>query len=89
MDDTVLDRAAALAAAYLKDVETRPVARPVDLAALRAALGGPLPDRGEDPRSVIEGLASAAEHGLVGSAGPRYFGFVVGGSSRRRWRPIG
>lgn len=81
MDDRkeLLSRAAELAGEFLDGLPERPVGPPVDLAALRAALGGPLPDRGEDPRSVIEGLASAAEHGLVGSAGPRYFGFVVGG----------
>ena len=32
------------------------------------------------PLDVIEALAAAADPGLVASAGPRYFGFVVGGS---------
>jgi glutamate/tyrosine decarboxylase-like PLP-dependent enzyme len=34
---------------------------------------------GEDPLAVIEALARRVEPALVGSAGPRYFGFVVGG----------
>ena len=52
---------------------------PVDLAALRTALGGPMPDAPSDPEGVIEALARDAEPGIVGSAGPRFFGFVVGG----------
>ena len=35
--------------------------------------------RAEDPAGLIEALARDAEPGLVGTAGPRYFGFVVGG----------
>jgi glutamate/tyrosine decarboxylase-like PLP-dependent enzyme len=51
-----------------------------DLATLREALGGPLPARGAEPVEVLERLAADAEPGLVASAGPRYFGFVIGGS---------
>ena len=76
----LLARTATLATGYLESVQHRPVAAPVDLAALRAALGGPLPESPGDPREVVEGLASAADPGLVGTAGPRFFGFVVGGS---------
>jgi glutamate/tyrosine decarboxylase-like PLP-dependent enzyme len=56
------------------------VGPPADLAALRAALGGPLPEGPTDPLAVVEWLAAGADGGLVASAGPRYFGFVVGGS---------
>ena len=75
-----LHRAADLATDYLGSLDERPVARPVDLAALRDAMGGPLPDGPSDPAAVVEALAAAADPGLVASAGPRYFGFVVGGS---------
>lgn len=47
---------------------------------LRSSLGGRLPDEGADPVRVIEDLAESAEPGLVATAGPRYFGFVIGGS---------
>jgi glutamate/tyrosine decarboxylase-like PLP-dependent enzyme len=53
---------------------------PVDLEQLTAGLGGPLPDEGEEPAAVIDRLARAVEPALVATPGPRYFGFVVGGS---------
>ena len=43
-------------------------------------LGGPLPRRGTDPLTVIDDLADGVEPGLVAMSGPRYFGFVIGGS---------
>ena len=82
MDDrrALLDRTAELANDFLDRLPNRPVGRPTDLEKLRATLGGPMPDEPQDPIGVIEGLARGAEPGLVGTAGPRYFGFVVGGS---------
>jgi glutamate/tyrosine decarboxylase-like PLP-dependent enzyme len=77
--DTLLRRTAELATGFLDRLPDRPVAQAVNLDELRAALGGPLPAKGEGPRDVIEALARDAEPGLVGTAGPRYFGFVVGG----------
>ena len=77
--DRALARAYTLARDYLAGIAERPVAGPVDLAALRAALGGPLPAAGEDPAETVAALAAAADPGLVASAGPRYFGFVIGG----------
>jgi glutamate/tyrosine decarboxylase-like PLP-dependent enzyme len=66
---------------YLDGVADRPVGRPVAAGPLRTALAdGPLPERGEDPAAVIDALLAGADRGLVASAGPRYFGFVVGGS---------
>jgi glutamate/tyrosine decarboxylase-like PLP-dependent enzyme len=47
---------------------------------LRAALGGPLPAVGEPAAATIERLADAIEPGLVAMSGPRYFGFVIGGT---------
>ncbi|HEU5205110.1 MAG TPA: aminotransferase class V-fold PLP-dependent enzyme [Candidatus Limnocylindrales bacterium] len=67
--------------AYLDGVADRPVGRPIAAETLRAALGdGPLPARGAGPAAVVDGLVAVADPGLVASAGPRYFGFVVGGS---------
>ncbi len=73
-------RAAERARAYFESLPSRPVAPAVDLALLRDAFGGPVPEAGTDASSVIDALVAAAEPGLVATAGPRYFGFVTGGS---------
>ena len=75
-----LRRTAERVADYRRTVGERPVAPPVDTEALRATLGGPLPQEGTAPEVVIDQLVSAVEPALVASAGPRYFGFVVGGA---------
>src|SRR6266545_3143414 len=82
MDDRgpLLDRTAQLAKDYLAGVAERPVGRPIDPAELRRVLAMPLPDDGLEPATVVTDLAAAADPGLVASAGPRYFGLVVGGS---------
>lgn len=68
------------AAKYLAGVGSRPVTGPVNVDELRARLGGSLPERSCDPQQVLETLVAAAEPGLVHSAGPRYFGYVIGGA---------
>ena len=77
--DALLRRTAELAGGFLDRLPVRPVSQAVNLPELRDALGGPFPVSGEDPLAVIEALARRVEPALVGSAGPRYFGFVVGG----------
>src|SRR5688500_8699011 len=67
------------ASRFLEGLPSRPIRPQAELAELRAALEGPLPDEGLDPTRVVDDLARAAEPGLVASAGPRYFGFVIGG----------
>ncbi len=47
---------------------------------MRDVLGGPLPEEGEAPARVVEELARRADPGLCATAGPRFFGFVIGGS---------
>jgi glutamate/tyrosine decarboxylase-like PLP-dependent enzyme len=75
-----LRAAAEHAEAFLATLDERPVAARADAAAVRGSLGGPLPEQGEDPASVIDALAAGAEPGLVATAGPRHFGFVIGGA---------
>ena len=75
-----LRAAAAHAEAFLNTLDDRPVAARSDAGAVRTALGGPLPEQGEDPAAVIDALATGAEPGLVATPGPRHFGFVIGGA---------
>ncbi|MCD2190692.1 pyridoxal phosphate-dependent decarboxylase family protein [Actinomycetospora soli] len=74
-----LDAARAFADRWLASLPTRPVGVPADPAALRARLGD-LPDDGLGAVEVLDDLTAALEPGLVASGGPRYFGFVTGGS---------
>ncbi len=76
----VLDDAARLARAFIDTLPSRPVHARAEIGELRAALGRPLAEDGEDPREVIAALARDVEPGVVASAGPRYFGFVIGGA---------
>jgi glutamate/tyrosine decarboxylase-like PLP-dependent enzyme len=78
--ERAMRRAAEIGLAYLDGLPGRRVGAEVDAAALRATLGGPLPEDGTDATTVVEELAAAAAPGLVGSTGPRYFGFVIGGA---------
>lgn len=78
-DANLLERTAGLALEFLEGLPGRRVGPRAGVEELRVALGGPLPERGEDPLEVVERLARAADPGLVAMAGPRYFGFVIGG----------
>jgi len=76
-----LDRAHELATAYLAGVANRPVSRRVDPATMAAALDEPLPETGTNPAAAVAEWFARAEPGIVASAGPRFFGFVNGGST--------
>jgi glutamate/tyrosine decarboxylase-like PLP-dependent enzyme len=75
-----------LTADYAADFVESLAARPVppeatDVEELTAVLGGPLPQHGSDPRSVIAALVESAGPGVVATPSGRFFGFVVGGST--------
>jgi glutamate/tyrosine decarboxylase-like PLP-dependent enzyme len=76
----LLARTAELAADHLETIGDRHAGPIAGFDELRAALGGPLPAAGVPAAEVVEELARGAAPGLVASPGPRYFGFVIGGS---------
>lgn len=61
----------------IADRPPRPVIPPDELQAL---FDGPTPEVGDDPVAVLDALNAAAEPGLAGSAGSRFFGWVIGAS---------
>lgn len=76
----VLRNALTHAEKYISQLPTRPVRAQASREELVALLGGALMEQGEEPERTIDVLARAGEQGTMASAGPRYFGFVIGGS---------
>jgi glutamate/tyrosine decarboxylase-like PLP-dependent enzyme len=78
--EATLDVANRHARRYLASLRDRDVGEQASVDELRRALARELADAGEDPAAVVEELARAAAPGLIATGGPRYFGFVIGGS---------
>jgi len=76
----LLADAARRAADFVESLPERPVGLPVPVEAMRAELPAGLPEEGADPAAVIAQLDALAARGVVATAGPRFFGFVVGGT---------
>ncbi len=76
----LLRRTAEIAADILDGLDERPVFPRHSLDEIGAALGGPLPESPSDPLEVVELLAREVDKGVVATAGPRYFGYVIGGA---------
>src|SRR5690606_5902646 len=72
-------KAATTAAEFRAGLPERRVAAAADLDALRSAFTAPLPDSPTPPSEVVDELVRAAEPGITANAGPRFFGFVIGG----------
>src|SRR3981189_2067115 len=68
------------AVGYLSSEPVLSVAATADLNTLRTRLALPLDDAGLDATVVIDDLVRGVEGGIIGSAGPRFFGWVIGGS---------
>jgi glutamate/tyrosine decarboxylase-like PLP-dependent enzyme len=76
----LLTRTAALSLEYLASLPDRHVGPRQNGTDIAARLRVALPAGPEDPLAVIERMARELDPGIVATAGPRYFGFVVGGA---------
>jgi glutamate/tyrosine decarboxylase-like PLP-dependent enzyme len=79
-DMDTLDIAFAEARRYLDSLDTRPVASRGTPAEMRLPLPSHFPDRGIAANDVVRAIAAAAEPGLTGNAGGRFFAWVKGGA---------
>jgi glutamate/tyrosine decarboxylase-like PLP-dependent enzyme len=66
--------------AYRHDLRKARVAPRASRAEIRAGMAGPVPEAGAPTTDVVAEMIERTRPGLMASAGPRYFGFVVGGS---------
>jgi glutamate/tyrosine decarboxylase-like PLP-dependent enzyme len=76
----ILDEAAARSQNYLRAVGERHVGVSPEAITNLRALGGKLPDKGEDARSILKDLDEIGSLATVASTGRRFFGGVVGGA---------
>ncbi|RUV38034.1 aspartate aminotransferase family protein, partial [Mesorhizobium sp. M1A.T.Ca.IN.004.03.1.1] len=76
---SLFQEAARLAAAFRQAAPARHMPTH-DYAASLACFEEPLPAAGSDMLDVIRRLSDGAEPGLHATTGPRFFGWVIGGS---------
>ena len=76
---SALDSAYTHSISHLERLDDVSVAATLDADALRRRISRPLPDDGSPADKVIEELVRDVEGGLIGSAGGRFFGWVIGG----------
>jgi glutamate/tyrosine decarboxylase-like PLP-dependent enzyme len=75
-----LNLTAETAARYLETLPDRSVAPSAEALACLTALEEPLPELPMEPASVLELLDRIGSPATMGMAGPRFFGYVIGGS---------
>ena len=68
------------ALAYLEGLNDKRATAEVDLSTLRHRLNRVLTDEGVSPEQVVRELTEDVEGGILGSAGGRFFAWVIGGS---------
>lgn len=80
VNESLLRRAADASIDFLQKMDDRHVGARATRDELLRALDVPLSQDGEDASRVLDALVAVGERGTIGSTGPRYFGFVIGGS---------
>jgi glutamate/tyrosine decarboxylase-like PLP-dependent enzyme len=76
---SALDRAYTHAISHLESLDQTSVAATADTESLRARVARPLPLEGIPADEAVEELVRNVEGGLLGTAGGRFFGWVIGG----------
>ena len=76
----LLNSAAVRAARYLDDIQERRVRPSEEAIRGLGRFAEPLPEEPSDPEAVLSLLDEFGSPATVGMAGPRFFGFVIGGA---------
>jgi len=76
----LLELASDRAMRYLAEVGDRAVAPSKEAIERLSALGGQMPEEPADPAEVLQLLDEVGSPATMATAGPRFFGFVVGGA---------
>jgi glutamate/tyrosine decarboxylase-like PLP-dependent enzyme len=76
----VLNEASARAYNYLRTIQERHVGVRQEALEKLPALGGPMPESGEDPRAIIQLLDEIGSPATIASTCGRFFGGVIGGA---------
>src|SRR5262245_11164217 len=76
----LLEQAVDAAVAYRGGVSERLHRPELDYATIRARFDRPVPEHGSPARDVIAELIANTEAGLAAMIGPRFFGWVIGGT---------
>jgi len=76
----IMEDAARRALAYLEGLPSRSVSPSPQAIAALSRLDGPLPDAPTPPEMVLQLLDETCSPATMAMAGPRFFGFVIGGS---------
>lgn len=76
----LLEETAQRAIAYLESLEERPVASPPEAVHNLTTLDEPLPEGPTPPSAVLRQLDEICSPATTAMAGPRFFGFVIGGA---------
>ncbi len=79
-NEPLYHRALEHALAYLRTLPERTTGARATLGELRAAIKRPLADAPVDAVTVLDDLVTATAPGIMSTSGPRFFGFVTGGS---------
>jgi len=76
----LLENTAQRAIAYLEGLDSRGVAPAPEAVAKLSVLDAPLPEETDKPEAVLKLLDDLCSPATMAMAGPRFFGFVIGGS---------
>jgi glutamate/tyrosine decarboxylase-like PLP-dependent enzyme len=80
-DDKILSEVLEQTIGYLKDVDSAPIGVNKSKDEILGRIDTKLPIKGEDALVALGKLSDGVKAGLLGNQNPRFFGFVMGGTS--------